>query len=86
MTTVSKLGLVKKIFKAGLICMRIGDISKCVVTSKWQLEISLIQLEISAIIIGDISNSIRDIFKYDSPSQNTIRDISNYNSTSRNTN
>ncbi len=46
----------------------------------------LIQLEISAIIIGDISNSIRDIFKYDSPSQNTIRDISNYNSTSRNTN
>ncbi len=58
----------------------------CVVTSKWQLEISLIQLEISAIIIGDISNSIRDIFKYDSPSQNTIRDISNYNSTSRNTN
>ncbi len=36
----------------------------CVVTSKWQLEISLIQLEISAIIIGDISNSIRDIFNY----------------------
>ncbi len=58
----------------------------CVVTSKWQLEISLIQLEISAIIIGDISNSIRDIFKSFVDISNSIRDIFKYDSPSRNTN